>query len=63
MKLLQITLPKGFISKSASLIQNSNKLQNTINILSNKIIIKQSDLNICTKILRRNNIPFKYSSL
>jgi hypothetical protein len=63
MKLLQITLPKGFISKSVSLIQNSNKLQNTINILSNKIIIKQSDLNICTNLLRKNNIPFKYSSL
>ena len=63
MSLFQITLPKSFTKQSINLIINSNKLENTINIVKNKLIVKSSDIDTCRKILERNYIPFKYSSL
>ena len=63
MSLFQITLPKSFTKQSINLIVNSNKLENTINIVKNKLIVKSSDIDTCTKILERNYIPFSYKSL
>ena len=63
MSLFQITLPKSFTKQSINLIVNSNKLENTINIVKNKLIVKSSDIDTCIKILERNYIPFSYNSL
>jgi hypothetical protein len=63
MSLFQITLPKNFTKQSINLIVNSNKLENTINIVRNKLIVKSSDIDTCIKILKRNYIPFSYNSL
>ena len=63
MSLFQITLPKSFTRQSVNLIVNSNKLENTINIIKNKLIVKSSDIDTCRKILERNFIPFTYNSI
>jgi len=60
MNLFQITLSKSFTKQSINLIINSNKLQNTINIIGNKLVVKSSDIDNCIKILNRHYIPFTY---
>ena len=63
MTLYSISVQKNFTKQSTSLIMNSNKLFNTINIVSNKIIVKDRDVNFIFTILERNLIPFTIKQL
>ena len=56
--LKSISLPKGLVKKSTSLILNSNKLTSTINIVGTKIVYKGEDEKVIKTILERNLIPF-----
>jgi|APGre2960657404_1045060.scaffolds.fasta_scaffold773123_1 hypothetical protein len=56
--LKSISLPKGLVKKSTSLILNSNKLTSTINIVGTKIVYKEEDGKVIKTILERNLIPF-----
>ena len=56
--LKSISLPKGLVKKSTSLILNSNKLTSTINIVGTKIVYKEEDSKVIKTILERNLIPF-----
>jgi hypothetical protein len=56
--LKSISLPKGLVKKSTSLILNSNKLTSTINIVGTKIVYKEEDGKVIKSILERNLIPF-----
>lgn len=56
--LKSISLPKGLVKKSTSLILNSNKLTSTINIVGTKIVYKGEDEKVIKSILERNLIPF-----
>ena len=56
--LKSISLSKGLVKKSTSLILNSNKLTSTINIVGTKIVYKGEDEKVIKSILERNLIPF-----
>jgi hypothetical protein len=56
--LKSISLSKGLVKKSTSLILNSNKLTSTINIVGTKIVYKEEDGKVIKTILERNLIPF-----
>ena len=56
--LKSISLPKGLVKKSTSLILNSNKLTSTLNIVGTKIVYKGEDEKVIKTILERNLIPF-----
>ena len=56
--LKSISLSKGLVKKSTSLILNSNKLTSTINIVGTKIVYKGEDEKAIKTILERNLIPF-----
>ena len=56
--LKSISLSKGLVKKSTSLILNSNKLTSTINIVGTKIVYKGEDEKVIKTILERNLIPF-----
>jgi hypothetical protein len=56
--LKSISLPKGLVKKSTSLILNSNKLTSTINIVGTKVVYKEEDGKVIKTILERNLIPF-----
>jgi hypothetical protein len=56
--LKSISLSKGLVKKSTSLILNSNKLTSTINIVGTKIVYKEEDGKVIKSILERNLIPF-----
>jgi hypothetical protein len=57
--LKSITISKSNLKKATSLIMNSNKLKNTINILDTRIICKLDDLETIENILTRNTIKFR----
>ena len=58
MNLYIVSVPKNFVKISTSLVMSNNKLLNTINIVSNKLIVKSEDLDHIFKVLDRNVIPF-----
>ena len=58
MNLYIVSVPKNFVKISTSLVMTNNKLLNTINIVSNKLIVKSEDLDHIFKVLDRNVIPF-----
>ena len=58
MNLYIVSVPKNFVKVSTTAIMSNNKLFNTINIVSNKLIVKSDDLDHIFKVLERNVIPF-----
>ena len=58
MNLYIISVPKNFVKISTSLVMSNNKLLNTINIVSNKLIVKSEDVHYVFNVLDRNIIPF-----
>lgn len=62
-KLVQVSVSKSFTQLAAKHIMQSNKLQSTVNIIGNKLVIKVEDVKLVAKVLERNVIPFKMSSI
>ena len=58
MNLYIVSVSKSFVKQSTKLAMSDNKLLNTINIVSNKLIVKSEDLDHIFKVLERNVIPF-----
>ena len=58
MNLYIVSVSKSFVKQSTKLVMSDNKLLNTINIVSNKLIVKSEDLDHIFKVLERNVIPF-----
>ena len=54
----KLTIPTGSLKQSTSLLLNSSRLTNTINILSNGILIKTADLKSVSDILKKSGIKF-----
>ena len=58
MSLFIVSVSKSFVKQSTKLVMSDNKLLNTINIVSNKLIVKSEDLDHIFRVLERNVIPF-----
>lgn len=59
----KILIPSGLVKKSTSVLVNSNKLKNTINILSNGIIVKSQDLEYVLNTFDRLNLKVSYKKV
>ena len=54
----KVNIPAGFIKKTTSVLMNSNKLTNPINITGTGILVKTNDLELVFKTLEKLQVKF-----
>ena len=59
----KITIPSGLIKKSTSVLVNSNKLKNTINITKTGILVKPSDLEYILNTFEKLQLKVSYKKV